>query len=437
MSAYRVSIRVMYDVFSGGWGFNVGHGGAAMSEMFRGGDRSRLLFVPAFALALVLLGGLAVHLAKEVPGSNSYALLADAFIHRHLDVERCFDEDCVTVDGKNYVIFPPVPALLATPFIALFGLEFRGFDILGFLSFATALWLWWRIFEHLKVERETALWLLLALAFGSPLYFVSVLSDKVWFYAQNINFLLATLALHEVVRGGRLLLAGVFMGLAFLSRQMTILLCPFIFVLALRPDERLVSLHTDYLGKLLRFGLPVLAAVVVYIAYNEVRFGSPLETGYRYLAERPYTNSVIADRLVDHGLFSTDYVVFNTVYMFFQGFHLEWGGAQMLTPLGLDRWGTSLLAASPFVLLGAFMPFNRVTVVGALCAAAILTLTLFYHGNGYSQYNVQRFVLDWAIVLFFVLGVTVGRGLRPAFAVLTVYALALNVVTMVALTLLR
>lgn len=404
----------------------------------RNADRSQLLFVPAFGLATLLLAAMILHLLREVPGSNSYALLADAFLHGHLDVQHCFDSDCISFQDKRYVIFPPVPAVVAMPFIAVFGTNFSGFASIGFACFLGALWLWWRIFNHLEVERETIVWLLLALAFGSPLFYVSIRADRVWTYAQNINFLLLTLAMHEVIRGGRLVLAGIFMGLAFLSRQMTILLSPFLFVLALRSDEKLISFNSENIKRALKLGLPVAVAIGIYLFYNWTRFGAPMETGYRFIANPNLGHvSVINERLLHHGLFSKDYFVFNALYMFVQGFHLQWVGDAVLTPLTLDPWGTSLLAASPFVLLVVFMPISRRTVIGGLCAAVILSITLFYHGNGFSQYNVQRFVLDWAVVLFFVLGLTINKSLRPAFAILTVYAIGLNVVTMVALAILK
>jgi len=409
-----------------------------MWNAIRNANRTQLLFVPALALAAILFAGMVMHTLHEAPGSNSYALMTDAFLHGHLDVKNCFDADCVSFNGKRYVIFPPVPAIVTMPFVAYFGTDFNGFGSIGFACFLATLWLWWRIFDRLEVEHETRVWLLLALAFGSPLFYVSIRADRVWFYAQSINFLLLTLAIHEVIRGGRLVLAGIFMGLAFLSRQMTILLSPFLFVLALRPDEKLISFGPEHIKRALKLGLPVAAAVAVYLLYNWVRFGAPMETGYRFIANPNLGHvSVINERLLHHGLFSKDYFVFNALYMFVQGFHLQWVGDAVLTPSTLDPWGTSLFAASPFVLLAFFMPINRRTVIGGLCAAVMLTITLFYHGNGFSQYNVQRFVLDWAIVLFFVLGLTINRGLRPAFAVLTVYAIGLNVVTMAALAILK
>ncbi|MCE9649347.1 MAG: hypothetical protein K8R18_06950 [Parvibaculum sp.] len=400
-------------------------------------DRTQLLLIPAFAFAIVLLAGLLHHLATEAPGTNSYALLADAFLHGRLDVTRCFDSDCAHFGGKTYVIFPPVPAIVAMPFIAMFGTDFAGFAALGFLAFAGSLFLWRRIFERLGADGQTIVWLLLALAFATPLYYVSIRADRVWFFAQSINFLLVTLAIHEVMRGGRLVLAGIFLGAAFLCRQMSLLLLPFLFVLALKAEEPLISFRVGHIARALKLGLPVLGAVALYMIYNEVRFGMSMETGYAYIkVANPEHWTLINHRLNNVGLFSKDYVLFNAFYLFVQGFHVDWAGPDLLTPIRLDPMGTSLLAASPFVLLAVFTPLRRTAVVGGICAAAIVIVTLFYHGNGFSQYNTQRFVLDWMPVLFYVLALAIHKGLRPAFAVLTVYALGLNAVAMALLAVL-
>lgn len=401
-------------------------------------ERSQLLLVPALALAAVLLAGMLLHIVKESPGSNSYAILADAYLNGRLDTTQCYDGDCVTVEDKSYVVFPPVPAVVAMPFVALFGIDFHGFAAIGFICLMASLALWWCIFARLGVVRETAIWLLLALAFASPLFYVSIRADRVWFFAQSINFLLLTLALDEVLRGGRLALAGLYLALAFLCRQMTILLAPFFFALALKGDEPLISFRMDYIKRALKFGLPLLAGVAVYMIYNYLRFGAPMETGYSYIANPNLDEpSLINDRLVNYGLFAKEYFLSNAFYLFIQGFHVEWGGAELLTPLKLDPMGTSLLAASPFVLLAIFAPLRRDVVVGVLCAAVITGITLFYHGNGFSQYNAQRFVLDWAPVLFYALALAVHQGLKPALAVLTLYGIGLNVVAMALLALLH
>jgi len=399
--------------------------------------RELVLLVLAGALALVLVAALGHRLVNETSGSNSYALLADAFLQGRLDVDKCFDSDCAHFDGRTYVVFPPVPALVAVPFVAVFGVDFSHFMAIGIVAFAGSLFLWWRILQTLEVRRETAIWLLLALAFASPLFYVTLRTDRVWFFAQSIDFLIVSLALHEIVRGASLLRAGIFIGAAFLCRQMSLFLVPFLFVLALRPEEPLISFSKAHVMRALKFGLPVAAAIGIYMTYNWIRFGDVMETGYLYIRVPDLDHwTLINHRLTTIGLFSKDYALFNAFYLFVQGFHVEWGGPDMLDMVALDPMGTSLLAASPFVLLAFFTPLTRPVMVGALCALVILGVTLMYHGNGFSQYNTQRFVLDWFPVMIFALAFAVRETLRPAFAVLATYAIALNVAAVAVLALL-
>ncbi|HEY4343596.1 MAG TPA: hypothetical protein VGN05_04570, partial [Parvibaculum sp.] len=222
-------------------------------------DRTQFLLIAGLGLGLVLFVGLLHHLVTEQPGTNSYALLAEAFLNGRLDVTQCFDSDCAHFAGKTYVIFPPVPAIVAMPFIALFGNDFAGFATIGFLAFAGSLFLWLKIFRKLETDSQTIVWLMLALAFATPLYYVSIRADRVWFFAQSINFFLVTAALHEVIRGGKLVWAGIFLGAAFLCRQMSLFLLPFLFVLALKSDEPLISFRPAHIKRALKLGLPVAA----------------------------------------------------------------------------------------------------------------------------------------------------------------------------------
>ena len=399
--------------------------------------REKFLFVVAVLLALLLAMAIGRQTTVETGYTNSYAALADGFLQGRLDVDKCFDSDCAKFDGKRYIVFPPVPAIVAMPFVAAFGPGFHHFMIIGVVALAASLWLWWRILEAMEVRRETALWLLLALTFASPLFYVTLRADKVWFFAHSIDFLLVSAALHEVLRGMSLVRAGIFIGAAFLCRQMSILLVPFLFALSLTPREPLISFGKAHIVRALKLGLPVAGAIAVYLVYNWLRFGDPMQTGYAYIAAPDLDHwSLINYRLTHIGLFSKDYVPFNAVYLFLQGFHVQWGGPDFLDIVAFDPMGTSIIAASPFVLLAIFAPATRPVVIGALCAALIAGITLFYHGNGYSQYNTQRFTLDWMPVMFFALALAVKEPIRPVFGLLATYGIVLNVAAIAVLAIL-
>lgn len=390
----------------------------------------------ALLIAVPLTGGLLLSMISEDAGTNSYALLAKSFLEGRLDSFACYDSDCAVYQDRIFVMFPPVPAVIAMPFVAVFGVDFSGFVALSIMASAITLFLWWRIFEALATDELAALWLLLALAFATPIYFVTIRGGGVWFFAQTIGLMFITAAIHQVVRGGSLVLAGICVGLAFLCRQMSVFYLPFLFALALFPGERLISFSKANIARGLKLGVPVAAAVLVYLAYNYMRFDAPFETGYRYMMA-PEEWTMINHRLAEFGLFSGEYLFFNVVYSFLQGFHLEFAGDAMLTPIGLDPGGTSLIAASPFVLLAFFTPLRRSVLVGIGCALIIAVPTLWYHSNGFSQYNVQRYVLDWLPILFYMLALAVTRREAPVFGVLVVYAMGLNLAAMALLALVR
>lgn len=397
-------------------------------------DRTTLLVGLAAILVLALSAIMLARIVTEHGEANSYAALAGAFLHGHLNVERCFDVDCAYYGGKSWVVFPPAPSLTALPFVAVFGSGFGHFIALSVVLTGLTLWLWWRMFRLVALERPHARWLIVAIAFATPLYYVTLRGDGVWFYAQVAGTLFLTCALHEAMYR-RLVNAGLALGLAFLSRQMLLLYVPFLFALSLKADEPLISFRKDHIKRALELGLPILAAIVVYLVYNQARFGNPLDTGYAYIRP-PASQAVggfISHRLQEIGLFSPKYVLYNALYLFVQGFHIDFVGTY-LTSLGkIDNSGTSLLAASPFVLLAFFAPMRRHLVVGLLVAAAIAGISLFYHGNGYSQYNVQRYTLDWLPVIFLALALGPVRDHAGAFRLLVVYALGLNTVAMILL----
>lgn len=389
----------------------------------------RVLLVVALAMTAALAAGLLLQMIGETPGSNSYALLADAFMNGRLHVTDCFDIDCAVYDGRQYVVFPPAPAILAMPFVAVFGTSFAGFIAMAMVLSGAALLVWWRIFKILEVERSTAIWLMLAIAVASPLYYVTIRGDGIWFMAQCVAFLTSSAAIWLVLDRRSLVLAGALIGVAFLSRQFTILLLPFVYALHLRGDQRLIGFSRAHIAAGLKLGLPVLAAIAIYLIYNYARFGDVLDTGYAYITPPAGAENFLYGRAQEVGLFSADYLLFNFIHFFVQGFGVTFTGPY-LTELGeLDPLGTSILAASPFVLLAIFAPLRRPVVIGALTIAAMMLPMMLYHSNGFTQYNAQRYFLDWLPVLAVILALTIKAQLRPALAVLVTYAIGLNAVT--------
>jgi hypothetical protein len=211
---------------------------------------------------------------------------------------------------------------------------------------------------------------------------------------------------------------------------MTLLAVPAVVLFLLRPDERLWSFGRERWAMLLKFGAPIAAALAAYLAYNQIRFGNPLDTGYGLLALRE-PQTFIDHRLSQDGTFHPSYVLHNLFYLLFQGFHAEFTGPKLTRLAGLDPLGTSLLAASPWLFALALIRFDR-RVAGALAVAALVAgITLFYHSNGFSQYNAQRYALDWLPLLL--LPACFARLDPTLMRVLVLWAMTLNLVTLAVL----
>ena len=387
--------------------------------------RERLLLPAGVLIAGLLLAALVYAALTEVGGKNSAALVADALLNGRLWVETCFDLDCASFGGRTYVVFPPFPGLAALPLAAIGGATTFGFIPLTILSFSLSLLIWIRVFRRLGVSNPAWLWLVLAVGFSSPLFFVTIRGDGIWFFAQAIAFLMTSLAIHEAL-AGRLVSAGVAISCAFLSRQMSIFYVPLLLVFSLRPEAPLWSAMPDKINRAIKLGIPVAAAIGIYLLYNQLRFGSLLETGYAYI---DYPPGVLKERLDTDGLWSLRYLPFNLYHALVQGFHARFEGPGHIDLVGIDRFGTAFLVASPWLAMLFFTPINHRTVFSGLLVAGLITVMLFYHSNGYTQYNVQRYMLDWLPAALVMLAYAVQRHTTPLFPLAVLWGMGLNAVT--------
>ena len=70
--------------------------------------------------------------------------------------------------------------------VALTGLDaFKGAIPIAAVMAAFSLLLWRRLFEAMHVERAAAIWLVIAMAFSSPLYYVVLKANGAWFFLRR------------------------------------------------------------------------------------------------------------------------------------------------------------------------------------------------------------------------------------------------------------
>jgi hypothetical protein len=389
-------------------------------------------------MTLPFVGALLLGVLREAPQTNSYAILADAWLHGRLHVERCFDGDCALFGNLTHVVFPPLPAAIVMPFVALFGPDFHFFMPLTLLVFAGCGVLCWMIARRETGSLEMTSLITLTLLFTTPMAFVALRGDYIWFFAQIWAVLFCMAALYAAMISRNALLAGLFIGMAFLCRQMAILYLPFLYVLLLNRDTPWWRIDRAAIRRALSLAAFPLAALAVYFAYNYARFGSPLETGYSYifpaaLGEGPPDAQFLRDRVRELGIFSPSYFVFNFVYMFIAGPHVEFGGRYLTEIVGFDIKGASPFLVAPILLCAFLGRWDRSFWFGLGTCALIIGITLFYHSNGFSQHSAQRYALDWLPILIIFL----ARSIKPAYAaplsIMTLYSMAVTF-SMIAVT---
>ncbi|UXN68017.1 hypothetical protein N8A98_00400 (plasmid) [Devosia neptuniae] len=382
-------------------------------------------------LVLAFLAVLALAILREVPGTNSYAVLAEGWLNGRFDADHCFDTDCALFNGLTYIIFPPLPGVIALPFVALFGSEFRFFVVLSALTLAGSGWLWWQIFRREAAGPDQATLLVLLTLFATPLAFVVLRGDGVWFFAQSWGFLFSSAALYSALVRRNALLAGLFIGMAFLCRQMTILYLPLLYVLLLEANTAWYSIDRAAIKRALSLAAFPIIAILIYFAYNYARFGSPLETGYSYIFPVEWD---VADsggfflrlRVRELGIFSPDYFLFNAIYMFVAGPHVDFAGRYMTEMAGFDANGASLFLVTPVILLAFLGKWDRAFWFGLGTCGLVMGLTLLYHSNGFSQYSAQRYALDWLPILLIFLGRALKAEWTPPFALLLAYSMGVT-----------
>ena len=385
----------------------------------------------AILLGLLIVANAWQPMADHPGTDNLYVRQADAFLQGRLDIAE-YGWDASVVGDKFYVAFPPVPALLIAPVVALLGPEATDTIALSLLLFALTLIVAWRILAQLEIPADQRFWPLLAFGMGTPLWHAVQASDGVWYFAHIVAVFCLVLAIHEALGQGRGWLTGVLLAGAMLSRQFTLFAAIFLVVAIWQNKEQVKGGRSRWLN-LAAFLLPLALAGSGYLWLNYARFGDPLDTGYGAMR----LAGILADRVAAHGQFSPAYFIFNLVYLFFQGFHINFTAPDLLSGLEMDPYGTSLLAASPFVVAAFFAVRDR-RVWAAWAGVLLMTFaTLFYYNNGWMQVNAQRFTLDfWPLLL-----IPLAVGLRQQFAAgqtrlwqgVILYAVLLNVIALVLL----
>jgi hypothetical protein len=388
--------------------------------------------------AVFLLCAAPETLAEHTP-FNHFALQAEAWLSGRLDLggpppAYAGMNDFARFDGRWYVPFPPFPALLLLPSVALAGSaeatrDGRVFVLLAGLAPAI---LFLALEKLRRLERSgrserTNLALALLLAFGS-VYFFSAEQGTVWYAAHVVAAGLAALYLLFALDAERPVLAGVALALGFATRTPLLFAAPlfaselwrkclpadFCTFDAPRKAWELLDRRAFARGLAL-FAAPLAAVLLLTFWHNHARFGDPFEVGYRYL------EVAWRGRIEKWGLFSYHYLGRNLAVALTS---LPWLGDPHV-PFRLSAHGLALWVTTPGYLWVLWPKVRRAPHLAlAVTVAAVALPTLLYQNSGWVQFG-YRFSNDYAVFLFALLAIG-GRRLGVAFWTVSALAVALN-----------
>lgn len=361
---------------------------------------------------------------------NHFVYLADSIAHGQLHLRGAppSRNDWARFDGRWYVSFPPLPALLMLPGVLVWGMSFndRLFTVLlsglGPGLFFLALARLRLTGRSGRSERED---LLLTALYGfGTVYFFCAVQGTVWFTAHVVAAALLGAYLLCALDASRPLLAGLALGCGFLTRTPLLFAFPLFVAELVRvqaPDATTLLarlralLRPALLRRLVVFGLPMAAAVGVAMAMNQARFGDPFEFGHKFLDIR------WRPRIETWGLFSFHYLSRNLAVALTA---LPWL-SRVAPYVRVGGHGLAIWVTTPLIL-ATLWPARRTDlhVPLWLTIAATALPSLLYQNTGWLQFG-YRFSLDYLPFLVLLLAVG-GRRFGRWTVALVVLSIAIN-----------
>ncbi len=356
-------------------------------------DRSGLLVPIALASFSALLYLFTV---SERVTLDSFLPLADGILNGRLYIDEPMPwlELVPRPEGGFYTPFPPMPAIVLLPFVALFG---PGFDqgIVTALFGGANVALAWLLLRRFGVASTPAGWLTAAFAIGSVHWWAAG-TGTVWLHAQIVAVFFALLALNLTIRRRWPFVAGLLVGCAAASRLPMGLTLPLYLALFMglgfAPWLRRPSAAELRAGAMVLAGVAIPAALVA--AYNVARFGSPFEFGYSMIP------GVLDEPWYAGGILSIEYIPRHLHLIFMRGFDYvdafpwfrpNWSGASLVLTMPILLWLVKARSSTPVI------------AYGWIAVGLGLLPDLLHGAPGFAQFG-YRFILDVLPIMLLMLG---------------------------------
>jgi hypothetical protein len=414
--------------------------------------------------------------SEERTDFDYFVRLADAFLHGRLYLLEApsWLNELVPGGGGWYVVYPPVPAIMLMPFVAIFGTEFAQ-NVASCIFAAITVGLAWLLFGRFVLTVAQRLMLTAVFGFGTVFWYAAQLGTT-WFFAHvcAVTFLLLAIGVAlrsdpsadaepsradgaaRAIRSGltslprRLarplalidrnqFLAGLLFGIACTARLTVVFGAPFFM---------LVGGGGSWVRRSFSAGLGAAIPVALLLAYNLGTTGQVLHPGYEGQYRKEAVDYEILGYHADWDIEDLRYLPQNLGIMLLstpavlpereldiygqEGEPLCQGEGRSLfdpaCPIAVPRAiGMSILLTSPAYLLAGWALFrrrSRLVAGAALAVAAIAFVNLLHFSQGWVNFG-YRFSNDF--VVFALPLVAIGMARRGGVGWLGVGLIALSV----------
>jgi hypothetical protein len=314
--------------------------------------------------------------------------------------------ELVPINGKYYVVYPPMPTILLLPFVAIWGMQLNQTlftQIIGSLNAVLVYYL----FLKLKFNQSKAILLGLILTLGTNHWYLASVGSA-WYLALIIGAFFTLLSLLELFGKKRFFLIGLLIGAAYWSRLPTILAVtfPLLYILFIDKKNVVKSVITLFLG--------VLVFVLLNAGYNYLRFGTILDVGYIKIP------GILNETDFKYGLLSPMNIPKQLKVMF-----LKMPLISPKFPYLYPSWyGMAIWLTTPafFLVLKARWK-DRLALI-TLITVLIMSLPSLTHATvGFTQFG-YRYAMDFTPFLLLL----TGLGLQKTNKVVTYSLIALSMV---------
>jgi len=302
-----------------------------------------------------------------------------------------------TVTCRRYMQHSLGPALLLLPFAFFLGLTVNQVLVSAFVGALAAPVVWW-ITRKFSDHFPTQLALTALALFGTTFMFAAA-DGGVWYFAHATAVLFTFLSIWATVVRRNPVLAGAFVGAAFMCRPTLILAG--IFPLLAFSEQWLTSATATarsgwqrlrsriHIGPLVGLAVGVLPFIALTMLLNYLRFGKPFETGYSY-SEQIYQANLAASTY-QYGLFDLRYI----------GRHIQifWEQMPHFSKTGSYVWptwaGQAMWSVSPALLIGLFVHLRHSQRVAfAMIVAVVIAMAVIIGAAVGTSFGWFRFDVD-------------------------------------------